>query len=352
MAQLMRVNLPHISRDTDRHGNVRHYLRLPGRPKVRLPGAPGSAEFMAAYQAGIAAAQPPQPARTMPPAGSLNALAASYYGSAKFRSLRATSQANYRRIIERLRNAHGTKPVALLDRIGIERLLSERAEHPAAANHLLRCLKALMAHAITLGLRTTDPTEGVKRASYAVKGYRAWTDDEIARFEDHHSSGTKPRLAFALLLYTSARRSDVVRLGRQHLSAGVLSYRQIKTNALVTIPVHPELARELEHVPPGQLTFLARANGKPHTGNGFYNSFVNWCADAGLSPGLSPHGIRKGSLRLMAEEGATAHEIAAVSGHKTLSEVQLYTEAADRVRLAKAGMAKVVAMQKRNNTRS
>lgn len=37
--------------DRDRHGNVRWYYRRSGKPKVRLPGTPGSTEFRAMYDA-------------------------------------------------------------------------------------------------------------------------------------------------------------------------------------------------------------------------------------------------------------------------------------------------------------
>jgi hypothetical protein len=39
-------------------------------------------------------------------------------------------------------------------------------------------------------------------------------------------------------------------------------------------------------------------------------------------------------MRRLAEEGATEKQIAAVSGHKSLREVQRYTAAADQRRLA------------------
>jgi hypothetical protein len=37
-------------------GGVYHYFRRRGSPRIPLPGLPGSAEFMAAYQAALAAA--------------------------------------------------------------------------------------------------------------------------------------------------------------------------------------------------------------------------------------------------------------------------------------------------------
>jgi hypothetical protein len=40
--------------------------------------------------------------------------------------------------------------------------------------------------------------------------------------------------------------------------------------------------------------------------------------------------------------GATAKEIASVSGHKTLKEIERYTDRADQRRLSRAAMSKIV----------
>ena len=53
------------------------------------------------------------------------------------------------------------------------------------------------------------------------------------------------------------------------------------------------------------------------------------------------HGLRKAALTRLAAAGCTVHEIAAISGHKTLSEVQRYTDAADQARLAQAAMGRI-----------
>lgn len=42
-----------------------------------------------------------------------------------------------------------------------------------------------------------------------------------------------------------------------------------------------------------------------------------------------------------AEAGCSAHQIAAITGHRTLSEVERYTRAADQERLAVAAMLKI-----------
>ena len=38
------------------------------------------------------------------------------------------------------------------------------------------------------------------------------------------------------------------------------------------------------------------------------------------------HGLRKAALTRLADAGCTTHEFAAISGHKTLSEVERYTK--------------------------
>jgi len=58
-----------------------------------------------------------------------------------------------------------------------------------------------------------------------------------------------------------------------------------------------------------------------------------------LPDGLSPHGLRKATCRMLAEAGCTPHQIMAISGHKTLSEVTRYTVAVDRDGLAEGAMA-------------
>ena len=56
----------------DRHGHARHYFRKRGLKPVLLPGVPGSAEFMEAYQIALGAAGPKM-LRTVPPKRGKNA---------------------------------------------------------------------------------------------------------------------------------------------------------------------------------------------------------------------------------------------------------------------------------------
>ena len=294
---------------------------------------------MAAYEEALAGQPAPVAAeRTIP--GTLRALAVSYFASPEFRTTRPSTQYTYRNVIDRLCTDHGDKRVALLQREHVIRLLAARASTPGTANAMRRSLRALMQHAVEIGMRPDDPTRDVRKVPTAKSdGYNSWTEGEIEQFERRHPVGSRARLAVALLLYTGQRRSDVVRMGRQHLSDNAICIRQIKTGREVWIPVHAALAPILAGAS-ANMTFLLTDQGKPYTAAGFGNWFREQCQAAGLR-GCSAHGLRKAAARRLAEAGCSTHEIAAITGHASLKEVARYTECADRRRLAASAMAKI-----------
>jgi len=344
---LMRRPPKYVHGFIDRHGKPRFYFRRAGFKKVPLPGLPWSGQFMEAYEQAIAG----QPAsldvgakHTKP--GSIRALAISYFQSVDYRSMQARTQRVYRGLIERFSeqadkdgNKFGDKRAALIGREHVVRLLATKADKPEAANQFRKVLRAMMKHAVEIGLRTDDPTRDVRAIRVRSDGFHSWSDAEIAQFEKCHPIGSRARLAFALLLYTGQRRSDVVRMGCQHVRDGVLTVRQQKTGTKLSIPVHPTLQAILNAVS-DNLTFLTTQFGKPFTSNGFGNWFRNQCNAAGL-PQCSAHGLRKAAARRLAEAGCTAHEIASITGHASLKQIAHYTRAADQGRLASAAMEKV-----------
>jgi integrase len=332
----------------DRHGRPRFYFRRAGFKKIPLPGLPWSPEFMEAYEkavGGQSASVDVGAKRTKP--GSMRALAVSYFQSVAYRSMAARTQRVYRNMIERFceqtdkeGNSFGDKRAALIGREHVVRLIATKAEKPEAANQFRKVLRALMKHAVEVGLRADDPTRDVRAIRVNSEGFHSWTDAEIAQFENRHPVGSRARLAFALLLYTGQRRSDVVRMGYQHVRNGVLTVRQEKTGAKLSIPLHPTLQAILAETTADNMTFLITQFGKPFTSNGFGNWFRDQCNAAGL-PQCSAHGLRKAAARRLAEAGCTAHEIASITGHASLKQVAHYTRAVDQGRLASAAMEKV-----------
>jgi integrase len=269
------------------------------------------------------------------------AVVAEYLDSRQFFGSKSAGTQRMRRgILERFRAAYGERPFALLPAEWIEALLDSKPPH--AARSWLVTLRSLCQFAVKRRYLRTDPTANIKQRSIKGDGFHTWTEEEIAKFEARHPVGTKPRLAFALLLYTAQRRSDVVRMGRQHIRDGVLTVKQQKTGVELPIPVHPHLQAVIDATPSEHLTFLVTATGKPYGGNAFTEQFRNWCDAAGLSQRCKPHGLRKAACRRLAEAGCSGNEIMAISGHATMKELVRYTKAADRALLARNAMAKAV----------
>ena len=346
---MSKIRLSYIKRYRDRHGQLRHYFNRRGSPRVALPGLPGSAEFMEAYQIALdgRAAQrpserpPERPKATKVAEGSMAALAAAYYASAGFKNLASSTKATYRNIVERIVAEHGDKPVAMLDRKAVKRLIGERADRPGAANAYLKTLRLLMRCAIDEEFRSDDPTLQIKRLKTKGDGFVAWTDEDIAKFEERHPIGTRPRLALALLLYTAQRRGDVVRMGRQHVRGNLITVRQNKTGSTIEIPIHPNLAEILRLAPVGTETFLMTDFGKSFAAAGFGNWFRARCSEAGLPLGYNAHGLRKAAARRLAEAGCTTLEIMSITGHREIEEVERYTRSASQRTLATVAIDKL-----------
>jgi integrase len=120
---------------------------------------------------------------------------------------------------------------------------------------------------------------------------------------------------------------------------GALHVKQQKTGAELIIPVHPILAAIIAAAPRDHLTFVTTRLGGPFQGSAFSRWFREKCDEAGL-PHCSAHGLRKAAARRLAEAGCTAHEIGAITGHASLTELVRYTRTADQRRLAEAAMTK------------
>jgi integrase len=332
-----------------------------------MPDAP---DFAAAYAAAVAGANPEAQAREIGAdktiAGSLGAIIKAYLdgrGTSPFKGLAAETQRTRRHILENFAAAHGDKPlyrvdsrtgerIMLLKREHMQRFVNEKSATPFAQRNFLNTVRVCLEWAVGEGRIPENPALGVKREKIKTTGYRTWSEAEIGRFEAKHAIGSKARLAFALLLYTGQRRSDVVRLGRQHIhhdpqwQHGVLIFDQRKTEggdeAHVEIPVHPKLAAIIATTPTvGVKSFLVTHFGKPYTAPGFGNWFRELC-DAADCPDVSAHGLRKAAARRLAEMGCSASQIASILGHATLKEVERYTRAADRKRMAREAMGKLI----------
>lgn len=325
------IRLRWLSIDIDQRGNVRRYVRRPGKAKVRIHAKAGTEEFFREYAKALATDKPPARKKVQAAIGSLRALAEAYMASAAFTRLDISTKTWRRRALNDICLKHGHKPVSAMTPRRVREVRDERADKPAAANQRLKALKAMFKWAVEATPLQSNPAHEVHGVEYPTKGHHTWSMDEIGTYEARWPIGSVPRLALAILLYTACRREDATRLGPQHVRHGRLQYRQAKNEGRkpvdVDVPLHPTLARIIEATPSGHLTFLVSRSGKPFSVAGFGMRMRDWC-DAGGLPNCSAHGLRKAAATMLAEAGATPHQIMALTGHQTLEEVERYTRAA------------------------
>lgn len=330
------IRLRYLHSYKDRHGRKRHYFRR-GRTSIPIPGEPGTKEFSDAYHAAFRSEPAPKPKGIVK--GSFKELAMAYFGSPQFQSLAPSSRMNYRRVVEGFLVSHGDRLVAQMRREHVIKIIGAKAGTPSAASVLLKRLRTLCRFALDLGWIATDPTHKVR--SFRSKEFHTWTEEEIAEFEAHWQAGTKQRLAFALHLYTGQRGSDVHRMTWRDVAGDSIRVVQRKTGTKLTIALHPDLQDVLACTRREHISIIATEYGKPFSVKGFGNFMSDSIRAAGLPERCVAHGLRKAAARRLAEAGCSAREIMAVTGHKTLAEVERYTAAAEQEHLNRQAIERI-----------
>jgi integrase len=209
-------------------------------------------------------------------------------------------------------------------------LIGAMADRPGAANMLLKRLRILLRFGIDLGWLKDDPTTRVK--TYRSHELHTWTEEEITAFEARWPEGSKQRLALALLLYTGQRGSDVRKMVWTDIAGTTIRVAQQKTGTKLVLPLHPDLQALLAIAPRKQATILATELGAAFSAKGFGNFMSAAIRSACLPTRCKAHGLRKAAARRLADAGCTTKQIAAITGHKSLAEIERYTRAADALR--------------------
>jgi integrase len=365
---MTKVKLRYLSCEKSRHGKATIYVRRPGHPRIRLRvDGLDDPNFLEAYCAGLRGEtwQPPtlRPVETTKLAtkavpGSFRAACENYFAFLA-RDTRLSARTKYTRRLH-LENVckEPTKPGApylmgdvslqKFGRVHVIAVRDRKIATPEAANSVHKALSAFFKWALERQLVAENPAAKVKKIASKTEGFKVWGRSEIDKFVARHPIGTKAYLAMALLFYTGQRRSDVIRLGRQHITDEELHFVQEKNRLRLPkkmiIPVSPQLRLAIDRCPTGDLNFLETQFGKPFTAAGFGNWFRERCDEAGLK-GYSAHGLRKALQTIGAEIGLTDRELMAIAGHESSRMTSVYTAKRDRDALSRSGMAKLVEAQ-------
>lgn len=202
-----------------------------------------------------------------------------------------------------------------------------------------RITSALFAWAQDRGWVDFNPAARLK--SLPGGSLPAWTEGQIAKALAELPE--ELRRVVVLGVHTGQRRGDMCAMTWAAYDGTTIRLRQAKTGTSLILPVHPDLKAELDawkEERKGIYVLHSPRTGAwtaPHLSREMKRALVK----IGLPAGLNVHGLRKAAARRLAEAGCTTHEIASVTGHRSLSMVAYYTSSSDQEKLAKSAVSRL-----------
>lgn len=309
--------------------------------RTNLPSPFGSCDFEAAYEAALEQVKVP---KTRAKNDTVGWLIEQFLSSLRYKNSSPIRKETLRYQFDWLREHAGDLPFAQMKVRHVEALMAMK-EGPTAANGVKKNLSMLYNFAAKKhDYEGINPARLADRFKERAGGYHTWTDAEVDRFLARHGSGTKARLAILIGLNTGMARQDLCGSSRNMLrdkyGKNRIEYARGKTGVAADLPVIPELAEELARLPPEQTLFLPKDNSyEPYVVTSFGNWFRKRCREAGV-PG-SIHGLRKAGATRLADAGASEREIASYLAHTDTKQASVYTEKANRSKLADSGFRKL-----------
>lgn len=264
------------------------------------------------------------------------------------------TQSKVRAVLESFREGRGSRPVRLATFEAIDKIIAKKAVKTGVGNqtrggiHAARKLRKELIRvfdfAVKIGYCTNNPARPADKvrtpAGHSAKGFHAWSDAEIDTYRAFHPLGSRERHAMELLLWTDQRRSDVVRMGLSQVQDGRIRVTQAKGGVELWLPLAPQFLEAIDAIPEGERHtdhFLLTKAGKPFSKESFGNFFKKSCVAAGL-PHCSAHGLRKATLRRMAELEPANKSMKAVSGQTRDDTLAHFIRSADQRKLADAAI--------------
>jgi integrase len=287
---------------------------------------------------------------------SLAELIAAYQRSPEWTKLAAVTRQNYEIYLRPLQRIGHVRVQDVRRRellLARDVIASKRGD--GAATGFIRAASALFAWAVDRDWIEHNPAHG------AIKGLsrghlQAWTREQA---DTAQAALPEPlRRVVVLARYTGARRGDLCAMPWSAYDGTVLRFVPHKTKHSspepLIIPCHPVLKAELDAWRQGAVAGIASApiltdpNGHAWEPTLLSHYLPAALVRIGLTNELNVHGLRKLAATELAEAGCSAHEIASITGHSSLSMIQLYTKSANQERLAEAA---IVRLSERNYKR-
>lgn len=310
---------------------VTYHYAWKGGP--RLPGKPGSPEFVAAYNAAVAE-------RKTRPGDDLAALVARYRASPEFAKNSDDTRRHWGRFLDRIQ----TDPIGQLPREALDDrrvradLLDWRdqwADRPRQADYAVQVLGRVLSWSVDRGLLERNAMAGVDQLYQSNRADQIWTAEELARYQ---SAAPSPEVAFIVPLacLTGMRVDDLYQLAWSHVGpvaivrptgksrgrkvqriplireARELLARIQQTQAERLAQLTAQAERKRKAPPPTPLTVLTNTRGRAWSKEGLKHMVAETKAAAGIDKHL--HDTRGTFATRLRKAGLKASEIADVLG--------------------------------------
>ena len=334
MPSANRSGWKYVSLYTDNRGKRRAKFRRNGFT-CHLP-LPTAREFETAYARAISASERAPVSAPPTTALSLEWTARQVMQTPKWSALRKETKKAKARLYQRMIDAWGDTMMTDLDTGGIlDRL--DMVESPTVRNRIRGLFVELFDYLKDRRIVSANPAAEVARLKVDEVNTRPWTPAECAAFEARWPRGSRQRLAYELFRSTVQASVDICQMHRNLVDGDDIAGERSKTKAPFRARMTAGLRAELTHHT-DRFMFLLTDYGKAFTPAGFNGWFNDACRAAGID--ARSHGLRVLGCVELAEEGCTAKEIMAVSGHRTLAEAERYVRMASTKRLAQSASRK------------
>lgn len=313
-------------------GRAYHYAWRGG---PRLPGLPGSPEYLAAFQEA-------HRARKQPKTGTLKESIATYKASAAYEGLSEPTKRAYGAHLDLIERAFGDTPFAVLgDRRFRAHALDWRdtmRKTPRMADYAMGTFKRLLDHAKDRGKLETNVLEDVKRLYKGNRADSIWTVEDIEAFE--RVASPELQHALALAIHTALRQSDLIKLPWGVIRDGAITLRTQKSDKRVLIPLTAAGQRAVKAIPRRHIIILTNTKTKqPWSADGLRSSFGKACKAAGVNRTF--HDLRRTAATALLASGCDKSQVAMIMGWSQDEVEALQRLYVSREEVVKAVLAKL-----------
>jgi hypothetical protein len=250
-----------------------------------------------------------------------------FEGDRRYRKIGPKTRRQYDQLMGVIGGKFGDAPIASLTRPVLERWYNKlQAATPWQANAMMRMCHRLLHFAWTIAEIKVNPAAKMELVVPDPR-HQLWEDDQAELFVEVATDCGRRSLGLALMLGRALgqRQSDVLNLNRRKYyvvnGRGRFRVRQAEGSKWIEVIATEELQELIEATPKTSTHFVVNERtGLPYTESRFIHDFAavrNFAANA--DPALEElqyRDARRTCVVEMARAGATAPEIAAVTGHE------------------------------------